>query len=73
MAKAEGKGGVIPRTPEEMERECLGVIARAAADVERTAMNGDVAGVNVHFNFLKLQIERLYTIRHTIRRNSARP
>ena len=54
-----------PQTPDNMIRDTLGVIARTAADVERTAMDQDIAGMMVHYQFLKLQIERLHTIQRT--------
>ena len=56
-----------PQTPEELERECLGTIIRACRDIERCADGMDVAGVNVHFDFLKKQMNRLDVIRTNIR------
>ena len=56
-----------PQTPEELERECLGTIARAAQDMERCAMEMDVAGLRVHFDFVKAQMNRLDVIRTTVR------
>ena len=56
-----------PQSPKEMERECLGSIARVAADIERCAMNGDTGELEVQFNFLKSQMNRLDVIRKTIR------
>lgn len=61
-------GHPIPVTPDEMIRDTLGVIARAARDIEDVAMQGDMATLTVHFNFLKLQMERLETIKRTMRR-----
>ena len=58
----------IPTTPDEMIRDTLGVIARAARDIEDTAMQGDMASLTIHYNFLKLQMERLETIKRTMRR-----
>lgn len=57
-----------PHTPDEMIRDTLGVIARVARDIEDTAMQGDTASLSTHYNFLKIQMERLHTIQHTIRR-----
>lgn len=58
----------IPTTPDEMIRDTLGVIARAARDIEDVAMQGDMASLTIHYNFLKLQMERLETIKRTMRR-----
>lgn len=58
----------IPTTPDEMIRDTLGVIARAARDIEDVAMQGDMASLIIHYNFLKLQMERLETIKRTMRR-----
>lgn len=58
---------LIPRTPAELERECLGTIAGVARDIERSAMNGESDAVNTHFNFMKAQMRRLEVIRTTVR------
>lgn len=57
----------IAQTPQELERECLGTIARVAQDIERNAMNGDAAAVETHFDFLKAQMKRMDVIRKSAR------
>jgi len=56
-----------PQTPEEMERETLGVIAGVCQDMERCAMAQDVVGLNTHYGFLKTTMGRLDVIMTTIR------
>ena len=56
-----------PQTPEELERECLGTIIRVCRDIERCAEGMDAAGVTVHFDFLKKQMNRLDVIRTNTR------
>lgn len=56
----------IPQTPEELERECLGTIANVARDIERAAMESKPEVVKTQMRFLKVQMERLETIRGTV-------
>lgn len=64
----EGKVTVTPQSPEEMQRETLGTIARVCADIERCAMNQDVGGVMAQYDFLRTTMRRLDIIRTNIRR-----
>ena len=57
----------IPQTPEEMQRETLGVIAGVCRDMERCAMEQDVVGLKTHYGFLKTTMGRLDVIMTTIR------
>ena len=59
----------FPQSQDDMMRECMGTIARVCQDMERCAMNGDEAGLIVHFNFIKAQMNRLDTIQKTVRPN----
>lgn len=56
-----------PQTPEEMERETLGVIAGVCRDMERCAMAQDVVGLKTNYGFLKTTMGRLDVIMTTIR------
>ena len=56
-----------PKTPEEMERECLGVIAGVARDIERAAMEGNASALETHFSFMKAQVKRLDLNRTSVR------
>lgn len=58
---------MIVQTPEELERETLGTVIGICRDMERCAEKMDVAGLEVHFNFLKVTMGRLETIRKNIR------
>lgn len=64
----EGKVTVTPQSPEEMQRETLGTIARVCADIERCAMNQDVSGVMTQYDFLRTTMRRLDIIRTNLRR-----
>lgn len=72
---SSGSAGHIPHkvcrsTPEEMERECLGTIAGTARDIERSAMDGKVDAMKVHFDFMKVQMRRLETIMGTVQQKA---
>lgn len=56
-----------PQTPEELKRECLGTIAGAGRDIERTAMEGSVDALKTHVDFLEVQMRRLETIMTAVR------
>lgn len=64
----EGKVTVTPQSPDEMQRETLGTIARVCADIERCAMNQDVGGVMTQYDFLRTTMRRLDIIRTNLRR-----
>jgi hypothetical protein len=64
----EGKVTVTPQSPEELQRETLGTIARVCADIERCAMNQDVGGVMTQYDFLRTTMRRLDIIRTNLRR-----
>lgn len=64
----EGKVTVTSQSPEEMQRETLGTIARVCADIERCAMNQDVGGVMTQYDFLRTTMRRLDIIRTNLRR-----
>ena len=55
-------------TPEEMQRDTLGVLAGICRDMERCAMDGDVAGLKTHYGFFKTTMGRLDVIMTSIRR-----
>ena len=57
----------LQQSPDEMARDCMGTIARACADMERCAMDGDYSGLKVHFDFVRIQMGRLDIIRRDIR------
>lgn len=56
-----------PQTPEEMQRDTLGVLAGICRDMERCAMEQDVAGLKVHYGFFKTTMGRLDVIMGSIR------
>lgn len=56
----------IAQTSDEMIRECLGSIARVAKDVEDAAMQQDLPGLDIHYNFLVTQMKRLKVIERGI-------
>jgi len=58
----------IPQTPEELERDCLGTIWRVCDDMIRCIQQGDEAGLDVHYDFLRKQMNRLQIIKGTKRR-----
>lgn len=53
----------IPQTPEELERDCLGTIWRVCDDMIRCIQQGDEAGLDVHYDFLRKQMNRRELIR----------
>ena len=55
-----------PQTPDEMEREVLASIRRAAWDMIRAIDRGDVNGAEIHYNFIVTQWKRRKTIVTTI-------
>lgn len=56
-----------PQTPDEMTRECMGCIARVCEDMARCAMNVDKGALETHYNFLRVQMNRLDTIERAAR------
>lgn len=56
-----------PQTPEEMQRDTLGVLAGICRDMERCAMEGDVMGLKTHYGFFKTTMGRLDVIMSSIR------
>ena len=57
----------VPQTPEEMQRDTLGVLAGICRDMERCAMDGDVVGLKTHYGFFKTTMGRLDVIMTSIR------
>ena len=57
-----------PQTPEEMQRDTLGVLAGICRDMERCAMAQDVVGLKTHYGFFKTTMGRLDVIMTSIRR-----
>lgn len=57
-----------PQTPEEMQRDTLGVLTGICRDMERCAMDGDVVGLKTHYGFFKTTMGRLDVIMTSIRR-----
>lgn len=55
-----------PQNADEMMRECLGTIARAARDIENAAMAMNLNAVEVHFNFLKAQMNRVNVLKRNV-------
>lgn len=56
-----------PQSPEDMERETLGVIIGICRDMERSAEEMDVARLRTHYGFLRTTMGRLDVIRTSIR------
>lgn len=56
-----------PQTPEEMQRDTLGVLAGICRDMERCAMEQDVVGLKTHYGFFKTTMGRLDVIMTNIR------
>ena len=56
-----------PQTPEEMQRDTLGVLAGICRDMERCAMAQDVVGLKTHYGFFKTTMGRLDVIMTNIR------
>ena len=56
-----------PQTPEEMQRDTLGVLAGICRDMERCAMAQDVVGLKTHYGFFKTTMGRLDVILSAIR------
>ena len=56
-----------PQTPEEMQRDTLGVLAGICRDMERCAMAQDVVGLKTHYGFFKTTMGRLDVIMTSIR------
>ena len=57
----------VPQTPEEMQRDTLGVLAGICRDMERCAMEQDVVGLKTHYGFFKTTMGRLDVIMSAIR------
>lgn len=55
----------IRQTPRDMERECLGTIARVCGEMQRLAMEEDEDTLDIQFDFLRTQMGRLKYIRKT--------
>lgn len=53
---------MIPRTPMEMERECLGAIWRVCDTMARAAEDGDKERLKACLGFLKAHMRRLEII-----------
>lgn len=51
------------QTRQELERECFGTICHAATDLARAAEQRNAGAVEVQFDFIKVQMRRLDTIR----------
>ena len=58
----------VPQTPEEIQRDTLGVLAGICRDMERCAMDWDVVGLKTHYGFFKNTIGRLDVIMTTVQR-----
>ena len=56
-----------PQTPEDMQRDTLGVLAGICRDMERCAMEQDVVGLKTHYGFFKTTMGRLDVIMGSIR------
>lgn len=54
------------QSPQEMLRETFGTICHAANDLAREAENQSATGVQVQFDFLKTQVQRMNTIRKDV-------
>jgi hypothetical protein len=57
-----------PQTPEEMQRNALGVLAGICRDMENCAMEGDVERLKTHYGFFKTTMGRLDVIMTTVQR-----
>ena len=60
-------GHPTPQSPEDMQRETLGVIAGICRDMERCAMAQDVVGLKTHYGFFKTTMGRLDVIMNCVR------
>ena len=58
----------VPQTQAELERDTLGVLAGICRDMERCAMEQDVAGLKTHYGFFKTTMGRLDVIMTTVQR-----
>lgn len=56
------------QTQDDLVRECLGCIWHAAVDLSRAAEEMNVSAVQVQYEFLKKQMNRLEIIRKNVRR-----